>query len=95
MTTNRRLLQRRRKYLSLQADPRLKQNQEDFQLLAHLQGLIVFSKEHGCILNQEVNSISLTQVLKINTLLRHGHLPREEDGAIEFWRLKDDLRNRF
>ena len=32
---------------------------------------------------------------RINTLLRHGELPREEDGAIEFWRLKDDLRNRF
>ena len=25
---------------------------------------------------------------KLNTLLRHGQLPREEDGAIEFWRLK-------
>ena len=25
----------------------------------------------------------------------HGQLPREEDGAIEFWRLKDDLRNNF
>ena len=32
---------------------------------------------------------------KLNTLLRHGQLPREEDGAIEFWRLKDDLRNKF
>ena len=32
---------------------------------------------------------------KLNTLLRHGELPREEDGAIEFWRLKDDLRNKF
>ena len=31
----------------------------------------------------------------IHTLLRHGELPREEDGAIEFWRLKEDLRNRF
>ena len=31
----------------------------------------------------------------INTLLRHGELPREEDGAIEFWRLKNDLQNRF
>ena len=30
-----------------------------------------------------------------NTLLRHGDLPREEDGAIEFWRLKDDLQNKF
>ena len=32
---------------------------------------------------------------RINTLLRHGELPREEDGAIEFWRLKDDLQNQF
>ena len=32
---------------------------------------------------------------RINTLLRHGQLPREENGAIEFWRLKDDLRNKF
>ena len=31
----------------------------------------------------------------LNTLLRHGELPQEEDGAIEFWRLKDDLRNKF
>ena len=29
------------------------------------------------------------------TLLRHGQLPREEDGAIEFWRLQDYLRNEF
>ena len=32
---------------------------------------------------------------RLNTLLRHGELPREEDGAIEFWRLKDDLQNKF
>ena len=32
---------------------------------------------------------------RINTLLRHGELPREKDGAIEFWRLKDDLQNKF
>ena len=32
---------------------------------------------------------------RINTLLRHGEIPREEDGTIEFWRLKDDLRNNF
>ena len=29
---------------------------------------------------------------QLSTLLRHGHLPREDDGAIEFWRLKDCLR---
>ena len=32
---------------------------------------------------------------RINTLLRPGELLREEDGAIEFWRLKDDLRKKF
>ena len=32
---------------------------------------------------------------RLSTLLRHGELPREEDGAIEFWRLKDCLRYEF
>ena len=32
---------------------------------------------------------------RLNTLLRHGEVPREEDGTIEFWRLKDDLRNKL
>ena len=30
---------------------------------------------------------------RLSTLLRHGGLPREDDGAIEFWRIKDYLRN--
>ena len=30
---------------------------------------------------------------KLINLLRHDHLPREDDGAIEFWRLKEYLRN--
>ena len=28
-------------------------------------------------------------------LLRHGSLPREDDGAMELWRLKDYLQNHF
>ena len=32
---------------------------------------------------------------RLSTLLRHGDLPLEEDGAIEFWRLKDRLRYEF
>ena len=32
---------------------------------------------------------------QLTTLLRHGDLPREDDGAIEFWRLKDRLRYEF
>ena len=30
---------------------------------------------------------------QLSTLLRHGHLPREEDEAIEFWRIKEYLRD--
>ena len=30
---------------------------------------------------------------QLSTLLRHGNLPREDDGAIEFWRLNDYLGN--
>ena len=32
---------------------------------------------------------------RLNTPLRHGELPREEDAAIKFWRLKYFLRNEF
>ena len=32
---------------------------------------------------------------QLSTLLRHGHLPREVDGAIEFWRIEDYLQNHF
>ena len=32
---------------------------------------------------------------KLIHLLRHGSLPRENDGAIEFWRIKEDLQKYF
>ena len=32
---------------------------------------------------------------KLINLLRHGSPPREDDGAIEFWRVKDCLRDEF
>ena len=32
---------------------------------------------------------------KLIHLLRHGSLPQEGDGAIEFWRIKDYLENHF
>ena len=40
---------------------RLKQNQEDLPLLADLEGLYLFLKEHGLTLNQELNPIKRTQ----------------------------------
>ena len=32
---------------------------------------------------------------KLINLLRHGSLLRDNDGGIEFWRIKDDLQNHF
>ena len=41
------------------------------------------------------SSIAYPVSKQLSTILRHGDLPREEDGAIEFWRLKDYFRNDF
>ena len=96
-TTSRRPPQRKRKYMRLQADPRLKHNQEDLQLLAHLQRTVpILRKKYGLILKPGAQFDQAYPVAKrINTLLPHGELPPEDDGAIEFWRLKDDLRHKF
>ena len=32
---------------------------------------------------------------KLIRLLRHGSLPRDTDGAIEFWRIEDNLQKHF
>ena len=39
------------------------------------------------------SNIAYPVAKRLNALLRHGELPRGEDGAVEFWRLKDYLRN--
>ena len=44
---------------------------------------------------QDYSPVAYPVSKRLSTLLRHGDLPREEDGAIEFWRLKDYLRNEF
>ena len=77
-------------YLVLRADQRLKQNHEDVLLPAHLQKLYLSVKDLGLILSQKnYSSISYPVSKELSTLLRHGDLPREDDGAIEFWRLKE------
>ena len=81
-------------YLLLRADQRLKQNHKDVLLPAHPQELYPSGKESGLMLSQKIIRQSLTQCQKqLSTLPRQGHLPREDDGAIEFWRLKEYLRN--
>ena len=83
-------------YLLLRSDQRPKENHEDELLPAHLEEPYLSAKDLGLILSQKLICLSITQCQKRpSTLLRHGDLPREEDGAIEFWRLKDYLRNEF
>ena len=44
---------------------------------------------------QDDSSIDYPVSKQLRTLLRHGNLPREDDGAIEFWRREDYHRNHF
>ena len=40
-------------------------------------------------------NLRLWSVEELIHLLRQGNLPREDDGAIEFWRIKDNLQKHF
>ena len=81
----------------LQADQRPKQNHKDEILPAHPQELYLLEQELGPMLNQEnIQSISDYEVSKkLIHLLRPGSPPRKDDGAIEFWRIKDNLQKHF
>ena len=75
---------------------RLKQNHEDVLLPAHpTRTLPIGERKWTDVEPEDYSPVDYPVSKQPSTLLRHGHLPREEDGAIEFWRLKDDLRNEF
>ena len=75
----------------LQADQRPKQDHKDAILPAHPQELFLLEQELGLILNHKNLRVSK----KLISVLRHGSLHRDNDGAIELWRIKDDLQNHF
>ena len=80
----------------LHADQRPKQSHNNEILPAHPQELYLLGKELGPMLNQENIQSPIFEVSKkLIRLLRHGSLPRDDDGAIEFWRTKDDLQTYF
>ena len=59
---------------------------------------IVPMKESGLILNQGITlSLSAYEVSKkVIHLLRHSQkVQREDDGAVQFWRIKEHLQSRF
>ena len=82
--------------LAFAADQRLKQDHEDVLLPAHPQELYPSEKELGQILNHKIIRPFTIQCRR-NWLIFFvmGSLLREDDGAIQFWRLKDYLRNEF
>ena len=84
----------KRMHVLLRADQRLKQNHEDVLLLAHPQELFLSEKEIGLILSQKIILQSISQCQN-NWVLFFVmvYLLREDDGAIEFWRDKEHLRN--
>ena len=81
---------------------------EDFALKTNVLALASRSK-YSCLLiyknfiferswtdiEPEPHSPIAYPVSKQLSTLRHGHLPREVVGAIQFWRLKEYLRNEF
>ena len=81
----------------LHADKRPKRNYKDEKENCQL-----FHKNYTCwgrtwtdIEPQDHSLTDYSVWKKLINLLRHGSLPREDDGAIEFWRIKDNLQEHF
>ena len=83
-------------YLLLRVDQRLKQKPRRRTLAYSSTKTVPISERSWTDIEAEnYSSIAYPLSKQLSTLLRHGDLPREEDGAIEFLRLKDYLRNDF
>ena len=80
----------------MQAVQRQKHNREDLSTTGSSTRTVPIRERTWIDIEPGVQSDQAYPVSKqLSTLVRHGDLPREEDGAIEFWRVKDDLRNKF
>ena len=78
------------------ADQRLKQNDKDAILSAHPQELYLLGKRTWTDVEpgkQSLNDYAVSK--KLIHLLRHGSLPRDNDGAIVFWKIKDHFQDHF
>ena len=83
-------------FLLLRADQRPKQNPRRRTSACSCTRTVPICERSWTDIEPETYSLIDYPVSKrLSTLLHHGHLPREEDGAIEFWRLTDYLRNKF
>ena len=85
----------RRMYLLLRADQRLKQNHEDISASSSTRTVPIGERSWTEKEAEDYSSIDYLVFKQLSTLLRHGNFLREDDGAIEFWRLKEYLWNHF
>ena len=81
-------------YLFLRAEQRVKTRRRTFAC-SSTRTIPISERSWTDIEPENYSSIAYPVSKQLSTLLRHGDLLREEDGAIEFWRLKDYLRNDF
>ena len=81
----------------LHADQRQKQNHREENLPALPQEQFLLGKELGPMLNHGKYSLSDYEISKkLIHLRRHGkHVHREDDGAVHFWRIKENLQKYF
>ena len=85
-----------RMHVLLRADLRPKQNHKDVLLPVYPQEVYFFAgRTWTDIEPQEYLLTEHSVSKKLINLLRHGSLPREDDGPIEFWRTKDYLSNQY
>ena len=79
----------------LQADQRPKQKHKNDSAGSSTKTFPIGERTWTDIEPQDYSSTDCSVSKKLINLLRHGSLLREDDGAIEFWRLEDYLQNHF
>ena len=81
----------------LWARQRPKQNHKEKNLLSLHQELFRWTEGTGLTLNQGKHSLSAYEISKkVIHLHRHSQqVHRQEDGAVHFWRIKENLQSQF
>ena len=80
----------------LHADQRQKQNSKEGNLLVIHRVSFRWTQGIGLILNHGITLSAYEVSKKVTHLLRHSQqVQRKEDGAVHFWRIKNELQSQF
>ena len=78
-------------HVLLQADQRLQQKPQRRTLASpSTRTLLIGERKWTDVEPEDYSPIDYQVSKQLSTLLRHGRLPREDDGAIEFWRISSE-----